>query len=264
MRRLGTSEVRDAQLHLLGAVADHCEATGLTFFLAGGTLIGAIRYRGFIPWDDDIDVALPRPDYERFLREFNNPGICIASVVHDGRCPYPFAKVWQEDTLLVEDVDVGNPIGVNIDVFPIDGLPDRLFRARWHVRRIILLQALLALRTMRPNGRRARRKDAMILVGGAMLRPWPAASIARRITRLATAHPYPGSSLAGIVVWQYGVREITRAANFVSSLPMSFEGRDFPIPVGYDPWLTGAYGDYRTPPPPEEQVTHHSYTAYQI
>lgn len=264
MRRLSNLEVRERQLQILTTVADHCQAAGLTFFLAGGTLLGAVRHQGFIPWDDDIDIALPRPDYEQFLREFDYPGLDVGSLRTNSHWPYPFAKVWQVGTILIEEADVGEPFGVNIDVFPIDGLPANPLLARCLIRRVLFLRVLLALQLMVPNGRRAWHKDTIIRIGRALLRRVPPESFAQWITRLATTHPYPGSVFSGIVVWQYGLREITRTTNFAASLPLRFEGQEFPVPAGYKAWLTGTFGDFGTPPPREQQLSHHSYLAYWV
>ena len=73
MRAINSDELKSIQLDLLQKTVDFCENSGLRYFLCGGTLIGAIRHKGYIPWDDDIDIAMPRPDYEKFIRIFNRP-----------------------------------------------------------------------------------------------------------------------------------------------------------------------------------------------
>lgn len=264
MKQLDMPEVRDIQLQVLDEVAAYCRGAGLTWFAAAGTLIGALRHQGFIPWDDDIDLALPRPDFERFLREFDAPGFKVASLVHDPHNSFPFAKVWREGTLLVEDANLGVPIGINIDVFPIDGLGNGVRAARLRVSRILLLRSLFGLRTIRTRSGRAPLKNLGLAVGRAVTAPVRPAMLSRRITDLATAHSLEESRLAGIAVWQNGLGEITPADTFASSTVVHFESRELPAPVGYDAWLQGSYGDWRTPPPPEKRVTHHAYSAYRV
>ena len=127
MKELTKEEMRTLWVHMLDVIDAWCRSNGVNYSLSSGTLIGALRHKGFIPWDDDIDIGMPREDYERFVRSFNcaYPGTQLMSPELDPRFCMPFAYVYREDTLLIEEkITYHNfPIGVKVDVFPLDGAP---------------------------------------------------------------------------------------------------------------------------------------------
>ena len=101
MRAVSSDELRSVQLDLLQKTAEFCENNGLRYFLCGGTLIGAIRHKGYIPWDDDIDIAMPRQDYDRFVRSFNRPEnyYQVVNLDTNPAYDYDFAKVYDNSSL---------------------------------------------------------------------------------------------------------------------------------------------------------------------
>ena len=123
--RLTLTEIKQVELGILDYIVDICNKYNLIYYLSYGTLIGAIRHKGFIPWDDDIDISMPRDDYEKFLKitssgQINSKYKCLVPLV-DGYY-YEFAKVIDTSTI-VEDVSVqSTENGVWVDIFPLDGL----------------------------------------------------------------------------------------------------------------------------------------------
>jgi lipopolysaccharide cholinephosphotransferase len=126
MRTITSDELRSIQLDLLQKTADFCEANGIRYFLCGGTLLGAIRHKGYIPWDDDIDIAMPRTDYDRFCMTFNQPNskYRVKSLSTHPDYNNAFAKVYDDRTMLKELHYKGIHFGVYIDVLPVDGVKD--------------------------------------------------------------------------------------------------------------------------------------------
>ena len=123
MREITLAEKKQLMLSVMDEIDAFCRENGLTYFLVGGTLLGAVRHKGFIPWDDDMDIGLPRKDYERLIREFRSGSGKVRVFDFRNKEDYfwPSAKAVAENTVLYELDDRKHPIGVFIDVFPFDG-----------------------------------------------------------------------------------------------------------------------------------------------
>ena len=262
-------ELRDVELELLKKVDVFCKASGIRCFLSGGTLLGAIRHKGFIPWDDDIDVMMPRPDYERFCREFSAPDASVHTFENDPNYFYPYAKVYDDRTLLVEDRDPKGRYAVCVDVFPVDGVADRGKAARLLLREQRSCYAVLSFRRAPPLFRRRTWKKQLALWLGSPFRLIPGLirrSLARRalqrLDRAVSAIPFDSAPFAGCVVWGYGLGEIVPQSDFATSVDVLFEDGTFLAMSGWKDYLSGIYGDYMTPPPPDKRVTHHDFRAW--
>ncbi len=134
MRKIEIDEMRQRLLSMAEYLQNICKENGLKMFLSGGTLLGAVRHKGFIPWDDDIDVHMPRPDYDRLIKIFkrkeNIGKYKLLSHELNDKYVYTFAKLVDDDTLLIEDdIYSGVDMGLYLDIFPIDGLGDDIATA---------------------------------------------------------------------------------------------------------------------------------------
>ena len=120
------NQLRGIQIGILDDVHRFCEAHGLTYFLSSGTLIGAVRHKGYIPWDDDIDIYMPRNDYEQFLQTYcdETGHYRVINPQTEPHYYYTFAKVVDLHTLMVEKETEGYQIGVYMDIFPVDYVSD--------------------------------------------------------------------------------------------------------------------------------------------
>ena len=125
MRKIGMDELRQKQMEVLDYVAAFCDENGIRYWIEGGTLLGAIRHKGYIPWDDDIDIAMLREDYTRFRTEFpeksRDPKFVFRCAEDDKTWHLPFGKVMNTESLFLQD---GHDLGINIDIFPMDDAPD--------------------------------------------------------------------------------------------------------------------------------------------
>ena len=129
MVQLSKPQIHSVLLEILKVVDKFCKEKGLRYSIAYGTLLGAVRHKGFIPWDDDIDILMPRPDFERFVSEFGKePGAryrCLYNTENENeRFMHFFAKVHDSWTVSHQGEFVKYRFGLNIDVFPVDGKPE--------------------------------------------------------------------------------------------------------------------------------------------
>jgi len=260
MKEIHWEVLKDIQLDILQNVAEFCNQNNITYFLAYGTLIGAIRHKGYIPWDDDIDIAMPRPDYDRFIRLFNNmqkSHIKVIAMDNDKHYGFSFAKVHDTRTIINETQYKKDKFGVYIDVFPIDGVKD-------YKQVKVLRIANKCLHTKKANF--SQRKLSKIIInffGKILLLPFSTHTMLKFIDRMARKHPFGSTPFAGgICDSVVGKRAIVDANFFKDVQLQEFEGRLYNIPIGYDGWLRSIYGDYMQLPPEEKRKTHHVFEAW--
>lgn len=244
------------ELDLLRQFIQVCQALNLKYYMVGGTLLGAVRHKGFIPWDDDIDIAMPRADYEVFLQKGQallEPPYFIQSFETDPRYPMNFAKLRNDDTTFVESSLGHLPIhhGVYIDIFPLDFYPDDLRQVRRLKRKKYFLSGRIAA-AFRYEKLPLRSRLKHILCR--LLHPSLGRTVRRqeRLFRSVTQ----GSRLVNHC-GAWGDKEISPAHWFAEGCLLEFEGLPVQAPKEYHLWLTQVYGDYMQLPPVEKRRGHH-------
>lgn len=256
MKKITLSEQRQIELDILKAIDSFCRTRGIQYMLSAGTLLGAIRHKGFIPWDDDIDIVMPRRDYERFFRTFNNEteekNLRLISY-RDKTLVYPFLKVIDKRTVVVEDFI--NPkfgqTGVWVDIFPIDGIPKnkkvyKLFRFYKHVHEV----AVSDPNSASTNFRRIVKRILRVVLGN----PDPY-SVSSLYDEKAKSYPIEEGKPIGVLVWGYGKKEIM-PYSYLETVEVEFEGHSFFASKMWDTYLTQLYGDYMKLPPIEDRKGH--------
>lgn len=266
MRAMTSSEIKDVQLGLLDAFAALCADNGLRFFLAYGTLLGAVRHRGYIPWDDDIDLAMPRPDYDRLCSLCSGrpvAGHCALMTPDNPDYIYPFAKFSDTRTCLQERWMLTNVLGVNLDVFPLDGVPESPASFAAFTRKMVPPHYLVCL-----TSRKMKTRKTLLATVASALAYYPMRLTGynrwkEKIISLATRLDYESSDFVGNVsLFTYLSREHFPKAWFAEAENIPFEGRRLPAPAGRDALLRQLYGDYMQLPPPERRVKKHENTAF--
>lgn len=262
MEELTLKKLREIQLSILKEVAAFCDNHGINYFLCGGTLLGAIRHKGYIPWDDDIDIMLPRPDYEKLLIHFKSEDLVLHSSKRDDNFINPFVKISDKRTILIENISNGNNIGVNIDVFPIDGFPEGQDEMKNHIRKIGRLRKILSLQSLKYRSERSFFKNITVIFTKPFVLLLSPKKISERIEQEAIKYSFDHSKKAGIAVWGYGDKEVCPKKAFVDNIVVSFEGINFKAPLNYDLYLSTVYGNYMELPPENKRISHHDFKAY--
>jgi len=251
-------ELRSIQLEIMQSIHDFCDNNSIRYFLCGGTLIGAIRHDGYIPWDDDIDIFMPRPDYDKFMDLYNrsNTKYKFVDFKIDSTYRLPFGKVYDTRTVMDEMMYKKDVFGVYVDVFPLDGVIDAK-----QVERVSQYKKYLNAKKAIIGTKRSFKKNLIILLGKFLLLPYSVRNILVKIDNICRQIPYEGSEKV-VFYYGYGPREIVKRSDFAVQIKHKFEDREFYIPVGYDDYLRATYGDYMQLPPEEQRVTHHTYKAW--
>lgn len=274
MKDICIQELRQLEQDILDFIVDVCQKNAITYFLCGGTLLGAYRHKGFIPWDDDIDVMMPRPDYERFLELFpRHEYLELRNCRNDKEYPLAFSTVNDARTVKVEKKlrkKLRNKLSVNIDVFPIDGLPDDVNECKNYYRQIATTQKLLECSTKAfgkaPTLKATIMKNAGIAVYR-MLEFLGLRNISHYVSRMekvAMKYNYEQAHYVGITaISHYGTKERNLKNQYEPSLKVTFEGKQYNSPKCYDTYLSQLYGkSYMKLPPSAQQHTHHTSNCY--
>lgn len=257
------TELQKVEFELLKKFVEICEKLNLTYFLVCGTALGSVKYHGFIPWDDDIDVALPREDYKIFCekaQELLPEYYFVQTYFTDPKYPNFYCKLRDSRTTYIEKSvqNLNMNHGVYIDIFPLDGYPDDNEEANSleKKKRLLKLQLISAF-TINKDQKFVTR---IFLILERMIGLHKRSNvIAQKIETLISKWSTEDSELwCNHGNWQ-GKLEYAPCAQYGKGTWGTFEGLNVRIPEQYDEYLTQKYGDWRADIPEEKKVGHHFY-----
>lgn len=258
-------QIQLIELDIMKQVLQTCERHNLTYYILGGTLLGAVRHKGFIPWDDDIDIGLPRPDYERFLEyaknELEMPYQLHTISQNSGVYCYYYARVENKEVKLVRKAAIKEAvIPAWIDVFPLDGVPnDPQKRKKW-LKRVGSCQTIFRRSQLSylGNNRSPSIKNAVkkafvkLRLDKLISTRWAW----KRLDTVLKENEYNECDMLINACGYWGVKEMFPKSVYGSGKLYPFEDLMLNGPEDYDTVLKQMYGDYMTPPP-EDQREHH-------
>ena len=270
MKKIETvEEMQKIALDILIFIDAFCREHDLKYFIVDGTLLGAVRHHGFIPWDDDIDIWMPREDYDK-ITELLGPDsgsrYQMVNLKNASWYRYAFGKIIDTRTRLVEDNGYSAELGVFVDVFPYDGLPgEKEEDYAPLVNRMIALETHrgFSCRTYRDylsygDGKGNPLKFAKWLVR----KLYGPRRILKKMDRFARSCPVEGAAMVGCISDGYRLSDMMPADVVRETTELEFEGHLFRAPAGYEYYLKKIYGDYMKLPPEEQRVTNHLFQAW--
>ncbi len=261
------SEIQQMELGIMEYIHEVCQKIGVKYFLAYGSLIGAVRHQGFIPWDDDMDICMLREDYEK-LQDYliANPDerYEVMSYKNNLNYVYPFMKVQDNHTyLLEEDVRIDSNMGIYVDIFPVDGYEDDVdFKNK--MTKLIKKRQLSCYTFKGITNTKSLLNSLIRYISVVTFYFTNTNKYVEQIDELAKSRAVADYEQVDYLIYKDMNKPVWKREWLEQVIVGTFEGKEFMIPKHYHEILTSDYGDYMQLPPLEQRVSHHDFKLWKI
>lgn len=253
------TELQSKLVEMLGWFHEFCNENGITYYAIAGTALGAVRHGGFIPWDDDIDIGLPRKEYNKLIQLLENKDLgnyVIEKPLDNKDYVYHFSKLYNKRTILIENTRYKAKRGIYIDIFPLDGVGNNYIESKKYVKKIGRKLDWISCKTCAINGRRKWYKNLAILLSRSipeLIFGWK--RTIKKVTLICEKNSFDDkkyvSNLEG--------KKIIPKEYFGQPKIMKFENIYVNVPTNVEGYLELMYGDYMKLPSKENQKSLHDY-----
>lgn len=256
------TELQQRLLEMLKWFHTFCIDNNLRYYALGGTLLGAVRHNGFIPWDDDIDVGMPREDYNKLieLMKKENSRYILEAPLQNKDYVYGFCKIFDTTTTLIENNRYKTRRGIYIDIFPLDGAGDTKEEAVSILHRQSRKRSFIWAQICPINSKRSLFKN-LIAACSRLIPPfiygWRKAT--KQWIKDCELRAYDENIMVCNMFGNWGEHEISEREWFGVPKLYKFENLAIFGPSDADKYLTAMYGDYLQLPPKEKQISHHDF-----
>lgn len=270
MKALTPREVQLGELEVLKALDGICEKLNLRYFLTYGTLLGAVRHQGFIPWDDDVDVMMPRPDYETLIAYLmeHEAELAPLKLMHyktNKKYIYPIARLCDTRYWIDYHGATDYGLGLFVDIYPLDGCgntPEEGEQIMNGSKKAITMIDLAGKDKFQPSASGGAVRNVVKFLGYCYGKLLGANHFAAKLDAQGKQRPYE-SKYVNLTTWYTAVKPFEREL-FQQVERMQFEDVMMCVPTRYDEVLKQCYGDYMKLPPEDQRIAHHNYTAYLL
>lgn len=258
------AEMKAKLLEMMAWFHDFCVENNIRYYVIDGTMLGAARHQGFIPWDDDIDVGVPRADYERLaklLGEKTDSRYVFETPYSEAKdFIYTYSKLYDRTTTLIEHAKVDIVRGIFLDVFPLDGIGNNLEEAKKNFKKVNRLFSLYMSRVIAVRPGRKFYKNAAVrltqLVPNFIIND---KSLQLKVDEACREHDYDEYKLVGNLLGTWRFRDVIEKSIMGNPTPYKFENITIFGVENYDAYLTHLYGEWRKLPPIDKQVSQHEF-----
>ncbi|WP_251548051.1 LicD family protein [Pumilibacter intestinalis] len=260
------TEIQLKLLDMLKWFHEFCIENKLRYYALGGTMLGAIRHKGFIPWDDDIDVGMPREDYDKMIElviDKQDEKYRLEKPLQNKDFVYQYCKLYDTSTTLVENTRYKTKRGVYLDIFPLDGIGNTQEESKKNFKKIDKKTAYIMTKVCGLSKNRKLYKNLAIIVSRYIIFPrWQ--KVLKNLDILCRTRKFDDCDYVANLYGNWHEREIVKREWF--GTPCLYEFEDFEIygVQNYDSYLSAIYGNYMKLPPIEKQKSHHDYLSLDL